>query len=298
MTNQTESPPIGVGLRLGAMLLDHFFMCAIAMVFFLPGFISNMAAAFDPSHRNPTPDFMSGVWGYIGLYGFALYFCKDIFNGRSIAKRILNLQVVDNSTGKVAGPMRCFVRNITCVLWPIEVLVAMINTSRRLGDRIAGTKLERFDPSLEQPKLSIVSIGVPVCISYGIVLVLMLGFSGLGENSTKYSETSYNPSESAALKKTLTDSLGQYLVPDNIRVYDTIRNVNLKYILVILKLKRNYLADDKTYANLEAKTLELIYTEYPQQTFIGNLEYFYRSPGQLESRYINIGTSLKPKEKK
>ena len=48
---------------------------------------------------------MSGVSGYLAMFGFALYFCKDIFNGRSIAKRILNFQVVDNYTGESGKPL-------------------------------------------------------------------------------------------------------------------------------------------------------------------------------------------------
>src|SRR5579872_6053582 len=124
MPNQRESTPIDVGLRLGSMLLDQFFMTIIAMVFFIPGFISTFSAAFNASHGQPNPDFMNGPYGYVGAFGFALYFCKDIIGGRSIAKRILGLQVVDNSTGKAASPFRCFLRNITCVLWPIEGFVA------------------------------------------------------------------------------------------------------------------------------------------------------------------------------
>jgi uncharacterized RDD family membrane protein YckC len=294
MTNQSESTQIGVGLRLGEMLLDHFLMSLIAMPFFLPAVISTFIQTFKASQElGPPPDFMGGVTGYIALFGFALYLCKDILNGRSIAKRILNLQVVDNSTGKAASPIRCFVRNITCILWPIEVLVAIINTSRRLGDRIAGTKLVRFDPTSEQPKISFVGTIVPICISYGIILVLMQGIPKADWYRTIYSKTSYNQSESAALEKLLTDSLGQYLVPD-IRIYDTVRNENLKYISVILKLKENYLNDEETYTKLKAQTVELIYSEFPRQTFMGHLQYTYRSPGQIQSRTATIGTYLKP----
>jgi uncharacterized RDD family membrane protein YckC len=297
MPNQSESNQIGIGLRLGAMLLDHIFMTTIAMVFFLPGFISEMVAAFNPSHGSLTADFMAGFYGYVAVFGFALYFCKDIINGRSIAKRILGLQVVNNASGKAASPFRCFLRNITCVLWPIEGIVALVNTSRRLGDRIAGTKLVKFDRSMEQPGISMASLLLPICISYGIMLILVQGFPGLSGHSKKYVETSYNPSESAALKKLLTDSLGQYLVPDTVIVYDSVKNTSLKDVFAVLKLRSNYLADDKSYANLKAHTLDLIYTQYPKQTFVGHLEYFYRSPGQIISRGIDIETNLKPKGK-
>ena len=136
-----DNRPISVGTRLGAMLLDHVFMTIIAMVFFLPTIILSFTNAFKVSHEQTDLNFMEGPMKYIGLIGFALYFCKDIINGASIAKRILKLQVVDNKTGQVATPLQCFVRDIFCILWIIEVIVAMTNTSRRLGDRVAGTKL-------------------------------------------------------------------------------------------------------------------------------------------------------------
>ncbi len=151
-----DNRPISVGTRLGTMLLDHLFMTIIAMVFFLPTMISGFLDAFKISHEQTDFNFMEGPMKYFGMFGFALYFCKDIISGRSIAKRILKLQVVDNKTGQVATPLQCFVRNIFCVLWIIEVIVAMTNTSRRLGDRVAGTKLVYYDPALEQPKIILV----------------------------------------------------------------------------------------------------------------------------------------------
>ena len=123
-----DNKQISVGTRLGTMILDHFFMTMIAMVFFIPGMISGFSDAFKVSHEQTNPNFMGGTLGYIGMFGFALYFCKDIINGRSIAKRILKLQVVDNSTGQPASPLKCFVRNLLCVLWPLEVIVEMTNT--------------------------------------------------------------------------------------------------------------------------------------------------------------------------
>ena len=165
-----DNKPISVGTRLGAMLLDHFFMTMIMMVFFLPTMISTFSDAFKVTHEQTDSNFMEGPMFYIAMFGFSLYFCKDIINGRSIAKRILKLQVVDNKTGQVATPLQCFVRDIFCVLWMVEVFVAMANTSRRIGDRVAGTKLVFYDPALEQPKINIGKTILPVIISYGIYI--------------------------------------------------------------------------------------------------------------------------------
>jgi len=292
MTNVTDNKQISVGTRLGTMLLDHFFMTMIAMVFFIPSMISGFSDAFKVSHEQTNTDFMGGTLGYIGMFGFALYFCKDIFNGRSIAKRILKLQIVDNTTGKVASPLKCLIRNILCVLWPIEVIVAMTNTNRRLGDRIAGTQLVKFDPSLEQPKINIGKALLPIGISYGLMLLLMQALPKMEMSKTNYSETSYNQTESKELEKLLTDSLGQYLTPD-IKIYDTIKGENLKYVSTILKLKENYIEDNNSYRQLNKATTSLIYSKFPKETFTGQLKYIYQASGQFQGRTISIGTYIK-----
>src|SRR5690349_21312936 len=126
MTNENYNSQINAGTRIATMLLDHVFMTVIAMVFFVPGIVGQLTQDLSASNEMAGPGFMYGPLGYIGLFGFALYFCKDIINGRSIAKRILKLQLVDNKTGQVAGPIQCFIRNILCVLWPIEAIIAII----------------------------------------------------------------------------------------------------------------------------------------------------------------------------
>src|SRR5882672_5983918 len=137
---------VNAGTRLGTMILDHIIMTMILMVFAIPGMINGFMKAFKISHEQADLD----LWGnmiYFMLIGFAIYLCKDSINGRSPAKRILKLQVVDNSTGEVASPIKCFVRNIFCILWPIEVIVVLVNPSRRIGDFVAGTKVATFDPT-------------------------------------------------------------------------------------------------------------------------------------------------------
>jgi len=205
--NVTDNKQISKGTRLGAMLLDHLFMTMIAMVFFIPGTISGFAGAFNVSHEQTNPNFMGGALGYIGMVGFAIYFCKDCINGRSIAKRILKLQVVDNSTGQIASPLKCFIRNIFIVIWPIEGIIALANPSRRLGDRVAGTKLVVFDPTIEQPKVNIGQVLIPVVIAYGLMFLFMLPFKGLMSamegQKINYVETSFNQQSSKELEQLL-----------------------------------------------------------------------------------------------
>jgi uncharacterized RDD family membrane protein YckC len=285
-----DNKPISAGTRLATMLLDYVIMTIIAMVFFIPGMISGFDL-FTVSHEQAGFNFMEGPLQYIGIFGFALYFCKDIINGRSIAKRGIKLQVVDNKTGQVATPLQCFVRNIFCILWPIEVIVALTNTSRRLGDRVAGTKLVYFDPALEQPKLNIGKAIIPVIISYALVFFIIQLIPSIPTNSTNYSKTSYNQAESKELEKLISDSLGQYLAPD-IKVYDTVKNAKLKYVSTILRLKENYIADDESYEQLHEMTTNLIYSRFPKESFTGQIKYVYQSSGQFQSRATTIGTYL------
>ena len=107
--NTSDERKISIGKRIAAMFLDHFFMTMIAMVFFIPSMVSGFGDAFKVSHEQTVPNFMGGALGYIGMLGFAIYFCKDCINGRSISKRILKLQIVDNSTGQVASPIKCLI---------------------------------------------------------------------------------------------------------------------------------------------------------------------------------------------
>jgi uncharacterized RDD family membrane protein YckC len=289
-----DNSPISAGTRLAAMLLDHIIMTFIAMLFFLPGMVQGFSNAFTVSHEQLDFNFMEGPMQYIGMFGFALYFCKDSINGRSIAKRLLKLQIVDYKSEQAATPLQCFVRNIFCIIWPIEAIIALSNPSRRLGDRVAGTKLVRYQPGLDQPKINIGKIALPIFISYALILLIMQLMPTFEKAKTNYSETSYNQTESKELEKLLTDSLGQYLTPD-IRIYDTIKNERIKYVSTILKLKENYIADDDSYKQLHEMTTYLIYSKLPKETFTGQIKYVFKSSGQFQSRATTIGTYLSEK---
>ncbi|MES2558167.1 MAG: RDD family protein [Bacteroidota bacterium] len=290
--NIIDNKQISSGTRLGAMVLDHVFMTMIAMVFFIPSMIVGFAKAFNTSHEEIGPTFGGGTLAYISLVGFALYVCKDCINGRSIAKRILKLQVVDNTTGQVAGPLKCLIRNILIVIWPIEAIIALTNPERRLGDRVAGTKLVVFDPLLIQPKVPIVQALTAVTIAYGLIFLTTLPFKGLmsllEEPKKNYTKDSFNQQSSTELEQLLTDTLGQYLTP-SVKVYDKTENKNQKYISIILQLKENYLADEDTYEELNSLTTALIYSKYPKETFTGQLKYIFQTTGHMQSTSINLG---------
>ncbi|MBX7156410.1 MAG: RDD family protein [Candidatus Kapaibacterium sp.] len=165
---------VSIGLRIGTMVLDHFIMTFITVIFAIP-FVAELSMNLLANKENSTPTigFEIGIGMYIACLGYALYFCKDAINGRSPAKRILKLQVVNAGNGEVATPIRCLVRNLTCIIWPIEVIVALIRPERRLGDLIAGTRIENFDPDKHVTKVSIPQVLISIIISYALVVVGM-----------------------------------------------------------------------------------------------------------------------------
>jgi len=74
-----------------------------------------------------------------------IYFNKDFFNAQSVAKRILGLQIIDRKTSQPATDLKCFLRNITIPIWPLEALISLVSPTRRLGDLIANTRVEKAD---------------------------------------------------------------------------------------------------------------------------------------------------------
>jgi uncharacterized RDD family membrane protein YckC len=288
----TPEKNVNAGIRLGSMILDHIFMTMIAMLFFIPTMIKTFSGAFTLSQN--VDDGFSGPLLYIGLIGFALYFCKDCINGRSIAKRILKLQVVDNKTEQVASPLKCFVRNIFCIIWPVEVIVTLINPGRRIGDQVAGTKVVFYEPSIiEQPKVDIKTLLVPLALSFGLLLLIMLPFQSLKSSMTgvKYEESSYNDAESKGLEKVFTDSPGLYFTA-SVRVYDKIENQNLKYISIILQLKENYLENEANTGELQRLTMLAVHTQFPKNSFTGQVQYVYKSGGSMQTLTTPIGMRL------
>ena len=285
------------GTRLVSMILDHFIMTMIAGIFFIPEIIRSISNIL--THEQPNADFFGGMI-YISIIGFVIYFCKDCINGRSIAKRILKLQLVDNTTGQVASPLKCLLRNLFCILWPLEVIVAFINPSRRIGDIVAGTKLVLFDPTMEQPKINLSKVVLPFVLAYGILILMMIPLKSMQpkflNNDTKFVESTYNVQVSKSAEKLFNDSLGQILTAD-IKVYDKIETDNLKYVSAIFILKKDYLESDRDFNKLKIETTRILLTQFPEKTFVGELKYIYRTSTSMTSKTTYLDWRIKIKKK-
>jgi len=82
----------------------------------------------------------------------SLFFCKDIFGGQSIGKRIFKLRVINskiNTDGDKVNVLalssfRLILRNLFVYMWPIEIIL-LVYQDKRLGDVIIQTKVVSFE---------------------------------------------------------------------------------------------------------------------------------------------------------
>jgi len=118
--------------RVSSMLLDHIIM----IIVIIPIGILIFGIIFQ------LEEYINKVLGIILMFiPMFVYINKDFFKAKSPAKRILGYQVISRRTNEPASELQCFVRNLTIIAWPIEVIVGFINPERRIGDFLANTKV-------------------------------------------------------------------------------------------------------------------------------------------------------------
>ncbi|MDF2189339.1 RDD family protein [Paraflavitalea sp. CAU 1676] len=286
---------VSAGSRIGSMLLDHICMTVVAMIFLFIPFIGSFSEIFNVGHEQPgeTPVF-SGPLMFIAIIGFALYFCKDSFNGRSIGKRAARLQVLNSHTGEVASPLKCLVRNLFIIIWPIEVIVTLINPERRIGDRVAGTRVAPYEPTLrEQRKAGLGQLLLPLVIAYAMFAVFAFPMQALtATEQVRFDEKSYNEAASKELEQLFNQQLGEYCTA-SVRVYDKIEGQSLKYISILLRLKENYLEADNGSEELLAQSLPVLYEKVDKETFTGMIKFVYQREGTMRIYSTSIGGKVR-----
>jgi uncharacterized RDD family membrane protein YckC len=288
----TYIPKVQSGSRLGSMILDHFCMTFLAMLFFIPLMVQNISGALTVSHTPTQPEF-DGPFLFFALLGFAIYLCKDIIHGRSIGKRVTNTQVVDNKTGHPATPLQTLIRNITCIIWPVEVIIILVNPERRIGDRIAGTRIALYDRNAKSDaKFDVKQAAIALMVAYLVITLFTVTLRSLVPTPERvnYLESSYNETASRQLEKLFSDSLGSYLNA-SVKVYDTVENKPGKYISIIYTLREDYLEDDAQYQDLREMTEKLLYSKHPKNTFIGQGKYVFKESGAIRVSTSSIGTN-------
>jgi uncharacterized RDD family membrane protein YckC len=68
---------------------------------------------------------------------------RDILGKRSIGKKFMKLKIVNKNDGNESNIMKRFMRNITWLLGPLEIIVFLI-MKERIGDKIAGTDIKNI----------------------------------------------------------------------------------------------------------------------------------------------------------
>lgn len=283
------------GIRIAALLLEFFIMFSILMIFSLPATNNDSFGLFRITHEAYRLDPLADPSIYLSLVGFALLFCKDCINGQSITKRIIKLQVVDNKTGAVATPMQCFIRNITLLILPLECLIALMRPDRRIGDKIAGTKLVIYDPETNNnPGRSFKKYILPLLSAYAIFIALAFGLGKISFNKpqTSFVADTYNAPESKALEKLLTDNFNQYYTV-SVRCYDSIENRDLKYVSVICFFKESFFDKIGETDQIRNETTNQVYSLFPKELITGQLQYVYRSGNNMASWNEPIGITIK-----
>jgi uncharacterized RDD family membrane protein YckC len=107
-------------IRLLAMGADHVVMCMLCVPITLVLFS------------------IASKWAFYVM--LVPYLNKDFLHGRSPAKRWLGLHL-QAANGVPANELRAFLRNVTAMLWPLEVLLIVAGSQKRVGDYLAGTQV-------------------------------------------------------------------------------------------------------------------------------------------------------------
>lgn len=86
----------------------------------------------------------------LGCVGYIYFLSKDFFGGQSLGKRLQKLQLVSLDGGQVSY-LRMVIRNLFLVVWPIELIIYLLNSGQRLGDILCKTTVVQATEENKQP---------------------------------------------------------------------------------------------------------------------------------------------------
>ncbi len=265
------------------MLIDHFIMTLVIVLIAAPGFVSVFAQVFETSH-----DPVSMQAGKIILpciIGFSIYFNKDLLNGQSPAKRILKLQVMDDTTGRPAGPLKCLIRNCTMMFWPLEVLLLIKNPGKRLGDKIAGTSVictENPGKSTLNKPFAVLSLSIAIAFFSLLFSPFLLLNPFADIPSVLYQTDSFQADKSAESSRHIEAELNHLIRKADIRVYDQIENDDRNYISAIV-----YFRNKEDFENLDTAENEIaaaLQSHFPLNSNLCFVKFVYKQSGSTSIR--------------
>ena len=96
---------------------------------------------------------------------------KDVFQGMSLGKRLLGIQVVDCNKHQAASPVKCIFRNLFYPLATIDLFVWLFShEQRRIGDYIVSSRVAPYEETL--PHASAVQSWRAIGIATLIIVLL------------------------------------------------------------------------------------------------------------------------------
>lgn len=125
--------------RIIAFIIDRFL---VIMIVALPAGI--FIAFTEQSHQHGAPYYVLMVIMILFIFTGVIYsYSRDMFGGKSIARRLLKQKVVDMNTGKPIGGWRSFKRELIMHFAPLILIELILISSnkdrRRMGDSWAKT---------------------------------------------------------------------------------------------------------------------------------------------------------------
>ena len=141
--------------RIRSMLIDFCIICVSSIPFVLLIIIFKLDGNLI---------FQTLSFSFLG----SLFLCKDLINGKSIGKRIVNLRIVGNLQSEVS-PIRLILRNMFFFIWPVELIFCLINPEKKLGDIVFGTKVV-----LDEGNIKPIDIKKQQIFSYFIIVLTIL----------------------------------------------------------------------------------------------------------------------------
>ena len=174
----TRYPKARRAKRLGAFMIDHFFILSSTVTLF---FLILGPNIMDTEDEILTP---FTVMLTLPLLLFGLYFGKDSYKGISLGKWILGIMVRKaDDHSQVPSSINLFLRNLLLVIWPVELIVLALSTDKkRLGDKSFGTEVVE-NPVQPSSRARVAAIVAPFVLIF--VSVAFIVFGAL-KNSSAY----------------------------------------------------------------------------------------------------------------
>lgn len=107
---------------------------------------------------------------------FSLILNKDILDGQSLGKRVLQLKVIKKKEQSTPSRLICCIRNIFLFLWPIDLFLILF-TGKKLGDYITQTEVVTKTNATEAVTRNVITRSILFIIITVFIISLILYFT-------------------------------------------------------------------------------------------------------------------------